>query len=187
MEYKYLITDIQAKTKVSITSLTTFKKKHQEFFNQNSTRIQRKIYYNQAAMDFFLSYYQPDRKAEDEKIPVSDIDTDTDKKEPDFTIKKICAEGQEKQAEKAPIEATQTDEPPEGQTNALERKIDALEAEIEALRKQLSESEAEKKELLRQNGEVLLLLQMEKQEKQLLLPAPKKALVERIKSLFHKG
>ena len=184
MEYKYLITDIQEKAKVSITSLIAFKKKHQEFFNNNSTRIQRKLYYNQAAMDFFLSYYQPDLKAENEKIPVSDIDTDTDKKEPDFSVNTQRAE---ERRENPPLEAPQTDEPPEGQLNALQRKIDALEAELASLHKQLDASEEEKKELLRQNGEVLLILQMEKAEKKLFLPAPKKTLMERMKSLFHKG
>lgn len=183
MEYKYLITDIQAKTKVSITSLTAFKKKHQEFFNQNSTRIQRKIYYNQAAMDFFLAYYQPDREAESEKISVPDMDTDTDKKDPD-SVKEMPAEVQ---AEKSPVEAQKADEPPEAQLTALQRKIDALEAEREVLRKRLDATEAERLELLRQNGALILTLQQAQQEKMLLLPAPKKTLAEKIKSLFHKG
>lgn len=183
MEYKYLITDIQAKTKVSITSLTAFKKKHQEFFNQNSTRIQRKIYYNQAAMDFFLAYYHPDREAESEKISVPDMDTDTDKKGPD-SVKELPAEVQ---AEKSPVEPPQADEPPEAQLTALQRKIDALEAEREVLRKKLDATEAERLELLRQNGALILTLQQAQQEKMLLLPAPKKNLTEKIKSLFHKG
>lgn len=183
MEYKYLITDIQAKTKVSITSLTAFKKKHQEFFNQNSTRIQRKIYYNQAAMDFFLAYYQPDREAESEKISVPDMDTDTDKKDPD-SVKEMPAEVQ---AEKSPVEAQKADEPPEAQLTALQRKIDALEAEIGALRKQLDDKEDERKELLRQNGALILTISQLQQEKQLLLPAPKKNLTDRVKALFRKA
>lgn len=184
MENRYTINQISSACKVSKQSLYKFINKNKTFINENSTRNHRIIYYNQAAMDFFLAYYQPDRKAEDEKIPVSDIDTDTDKKEPDFLMNTDIAEVQ---AKNPPVEAQNEEEPPEGQLNPLQRKIDALEAEIEALRKRLDASEAEKKELLRQNGEVLLLLQMEKQEKQLLLPAPKKTLADRVKNLFHKG
>lgn len=165
MEYKYLITDIQAKTNVSITSLTAFKKKHQDFFNNNSTRKHRKIYYNQAAMDFFVSYYSPDTE---KKIPDEVIDTD-------------ITEGQ---AEKSPLETSYTDGPQEREEEVSKAEIEALKAEIAALKKQLEETETEKKELFRQNSQLLLLLQQEKQEKMLLLPAPKKSFSDKVKSLF---
>lgn len=184
MENRYTITQISSACKVSKQSLYKFINKNKTFIDENSTRIHRIVYYNQSAMDFFLAYYQPDEKPESEKIPISDTDTDTDKKEPVFSMN---TERAEERPQNSPVEAPQTEQPPEGQLNALQRKIDALEAEIGALRKQLDASETEKKELLRQNGEVLLLLQMEKQEKQLFLPAPRKTLVDRVKSLFHKG
>lgn len=175
MENRYTINQISSACKVSKQSLYKFINKNKTFINENSTRNHRIIYYNQAAMDFFLAYYQPDRKTDSEEINISGIEKNT------------AEEQAEEQAEKTPVEAPQTEQPPEGQLNALERKIATLEAELEALRKQLDASETEKKELLRQNGEVLLLLQMEKQEKQLFLPAPKKTLMNRMKSLFHKG
>lgn len=184
MENQYTADQITGICKVSKASFYELKKKNKDFINKNSTRLHRIVYYNQAVLDFFLAYYQPDEKTESGKIPVSDTDTDTDKKEPVFSMS-MTAEAS--QAENPPVEAPQTEEPPEGQENPLQRKIDALEAELEALRKQLENTEAEKKELLRQNGEVLLLLQMEKQEKQLFLPAPRKTLMDRVKSLFHKG
>lgn len=184
MENQYTADQITGICKVSKASFYELKKKNKDFINKNSTRLHRIVYYNQAVLDFFLAYYQPDEKTESGKIPVSDTDTDTDKKEPD-SVKVLRAEVP--QAENSPVEAPQTDEPQEGQENPLQRKIDALEAELEALRKQLEAKEAERLELLRQNGEVLLLLQMEKQEKQLYLPAPKKTLADRVKSLFHKG
>ena len=169
MEYKYLITDIQEKTKVSITSLTTFKNKHKDFFNNNSTRKHRKIYYNQAAMDFFLSYYAPD--------------TDTEKKIPD---KIIDTEKAEEQAENPLSESSYGEEEQKARINALQAEIKALQSELDALRKQLDAKEEERKELLRQNGALLLMLQQEKQEKMLLLPAPKKTISERVRGLFHK-
>lgn len=167
MEYKYLITDIQAKTNVSITSLTAFKKKHQDFFNNNSTRKHRKIYYNQAAMDFFISYYSPD--------------TDTDKKIPDKIIDTETGGGK---AENPLSETSSKEEEFKTRIDALQTKIDALHAEIDILRRQLEEKEEERKELIRQNGALILTLQQEKQEKQLFLPAPKKTLGEKIKGIF---
>ena len=166
MEYKYLITDIQARTKVSITSLNAFKKKHQDFFNNNSIRKQRKIYYNQAAMDLFVSYYcqdteeNPSLKSKEEEVQ------EETQENPSLNRKEEVQEN--------------------SNTSALEAEIEALKAEIEALRKQLSDKEAERLELLRQNGALILTLQQEKQEKMLLLPAPKKSLGEKVKSIFRK-
>lgn len=165
MDYKYTITDIQTKTNVSLQSLYKLIKKHQDFINENSTRKQRKIYYSQSAMDFFISYYQPDKTPEAEKsTPIN-----------------------------MPLEATQTpiDAPSQSDTDkdtidALQAQIGALQAQIDALQKQLDESEAERKELIRQNGALILTLQQEKQEKQLFLPAPKKSFVDTLKELFHK-
>lgn len=69
---------------------------------------------------------------------------------------------------------------------SAEGKIEALKAEIDRLVNLLEETEAERKELLKQNGALILTLQQEKQEKQLYLPAPKKTITERIKGLFSK-
>jgi len=165
MEYKYLISDIQEKTKVSITSLTAFKKKHQNFFNNNSTRKHRKIYYNQAAMDFFVSYYSPDTE---KKIPDEIIDTEKGGGKAENPVKKPSYKEEEQQA----------------RIDALQVEIKALHAEIDTLRKQLDDKEEERKELLRQNGALILTISQLQTEKQLLLPAPKKTLSERVKGLF---
>lgn len=167
MEYKYLISNIQEKTKVSITSLTAFKKKHQDFFNNNSIRKHRKIYYNQAAMDFFLSYYSPDTDTE-EKIPNKIIDTET-------------GGGT---AENPLSESPYREEEEKARINALQDEIKALHAEIDALKAQLAAKENERVELLRQNGALILTLQQEKQEKMLLLPAPKKPFTERFRTFL---
>ena len=187
MEYKYLITDIQAKAKVSITSLTTFKNKHKDFFNNNSTRIRRKIYYNQAAMDFFLSYYQPEQQTETKENPRIEKpngEEGQESKESPY-IKPNGEEGQENQ-ENPRIEANGEEVREESQTSAMKAEIDTLKAEIDALRKQLDAKEEERKELLRQNGALILTISQLQQEKLLLLPAPKKTISERVKGLFHK-
>lgn len=74
----------------------------------------------------------------------------------------------------------------EGNTDTLQAEIKALKAELDTLRQQLEDKESERKELLKQNGALILTLQQEKQEKQLYLPAPKKTITERIKGLFAK-
>ena len=168
MEYKYTINQISERVNISKPSLYALIKKNQAFINNNSVRRQRKIYYNQAVMDFFVSYYLPEQTTEEGKIPSSPIDTE-------------MAEGQ---AENPLSETSYTDKPQEREVEVLKAKIDALEAQIDALRRQLEEKEEERKELIRQNGALILTLQQEKQEKQLFLPAPKKSFGKKIKSIF---
>ena len=69
---------------------------------------------------------------------------------------------------------------------AAAKEIDALKAEIDALKGQLEKAEGERAELIKQNGNLLLLLNQEKAEKQLLLPPSKKSIGERIKAIFRK-
>ena len=170
MDFQFTLDEISSKCQVSKQSLYNLIKKNQDFIKDNSIRKQRKIYYSQAAMDFFISYYHPEQAQTEGKIPSFSVDTDT-------------AEGQ---AENPPLETSSTDNPHKSQSDALQTEIDALKAEIDALKSQLAAKEAERTELLRQNGALILTLQQEKQEKLLLLPPPKKPLSEKLKSLFHK-
>ena len=59
-----------------------------------------------------------------------------------------------------------------------------LEAENAALHERLAASEEERKELRQQVGMALSALQQEKQEKMLLLPAPRKTIAEKVKVFF---
>lgn len=165
MEYQYTINDIKAAVKVSLQSLYTLIKKNSTFINENSIRKQRKIYYNQAAMDFFISYYSPDTE---KKIPDEIIDTDT----------------RGGIAEKSPLESSYKEEEQQARIDALQVEIKALHEEIDALKEQLTAKENERLELLRQNGALILTIQQQQQEKMLLLPAPKRSLGERVKSFF---
>ena len=167
MSYNYTINDISSKCKVSKQSLYNLIKKNQSFINDNSTRRQRKVYYNQAAMDFFVAYYSSP-SAEDAENPLQS------KKGRDTEV----------QAEKSPLEGFPADKPQEDLIKSLREEIDTLKAKIAALQKDLDAKEEERKELFRQNGALLLMLQQEKQEKMLLLPAPKKSFSDRMKSIF---
>ena len=76
---------------------------------------------------------------------------------------------------------------------ALEREIDGFTAKVEKLelenaflREQVAALKEDKKVLNEQFSNTLLLFTQEKQEKQLLLPAPKKPLMERMKDWMQK-
>ena len=168
MESKYTINDISATVKISKPSLYALIKKNSAFIKDNSIRKQRKIYYNQAVMDFFVSYYSPDTE---KKIPDEVIDTDT----------------RGGIAEKSPLESSYKEEEQQARIDALQAEIGALHAEIDTLRKQLDAKEEERKELLTQNGALILTISQLQQEKLLLLPAPKRSIGERVKGLFHKS
>ena len=64
--------------------------------------------------------------------------------------------------------------------NITQTELDALHAKIKALEEKLEEKD-------KQVAELLMLLSLEKQEKMLYLPSPKKSIGERIKNLFSKG
>ena len=151
MEYQYTINDIRSKVNVSLQSLYTLIKKNGEFIKANSIRKQRKVYYNQAAMDFFINYYNAEATPE---TPPS----------------------AEEHAEKELSVQLRIE--------ALETERDALKAEINALKKQLETKEAERLELLHQNGALILTLQQSQNEKMLLLPPPKKSFSDKVKSIF---
>lgn len=98
---------------------------------------------------------------------------------------------EEKPSTKAetPVEASESPSKPSetvDREKLLLDKINALEGEIKALEAKLEDKEQERKALFLQNSQLLFLLSQEKQEKQALLPAPKKPILERIKELFVK-
>ena len=89
-----------------------------------------------------------------------------------------------KEANTSPIEAADA----ESNTKALQGEIEALKGRLEALQAQLEAKEQERKQLLTQNAQLILLLGQEKQEKQALLTtAHRQTFGERLRGIFHKG
>lgn len=161
MDFPYTIEDLSSKCKVSKQSIYALIKKNQELVKKNSTRKGKKVKYNQEVLNFFLDYYGIN-EAEDPSP-----------EDPERAL----------EAENAPQEA-EDPSPISPQDKTAEDKIRALESEIEALKKELASAREQNNELIRQNGQVLLLLQEEKQEKIKLLPAPKQSLVKKIGNFF---
>lgn len=167
MNYPYTINDLARNCQVSNQSIYNLIKKNKDFVNENSTRKQRKIYYNQEVMVFFLSYYGQETT---ESSLVSDHG----------------AEKRSTEGEKSLSGSSSTDEPATSRIKALESEIERKDAEITRLNDLLTAKEAERKELLTQNGALILTIQQLQQEKMLLLPAPRKPIGEKIKGLFNR-
>lgn len=147
MEFSFTIDDLTRQLSKSKQSLYLLFNKNKTFINQNSIRKQRKIFYNQAVLDYLTDYY---------------------------------THGAPVEAPTKPIEAPS----PEDRGDAAQSEIDALRAKIAVLEAQLEAKEAERAELFKQNSQLLLLLSQEKAEKALYLPAPRKSIGERFRSLF---
>lgn len=161
MDFPYTIEDLSSRCKVSKQSIYSLIKKNQEFVKKNSTRKGKKVKYNQEVLNLFLDYYGVN-EAEDPS-----------QKDPE---KAIEAEKDPQKAEDQSATSPQEKDP--------EGKIKALESEIEALKRELAAAREQNTELIRQNGQVLLLLQEEKQEKMKLLPAPKQGIIKKIGNFF---
>lgn len=172
MLFPYDIEDLSRLAKVSKKTIYEYKKKNEALFTENSTKVKAegktkpKTMYSQAVLDLLLAQYGQGN---------------------DGTIVGASAGGnatelpsEPQKREETPPEAAEAAEGYKSTINALQAKIEALEAQIEALGE-------ERRELIKQNGNLLLLLSQEKQEKALLLPAPKKTIGERLKGIFSKS
>lgn len=184
MGYPYTVNDLLSIFKISKTTFYSQVKKNQDFFAANSIKVRdegkkSKSYfkYNQSVFDFFASQYGKG-KNETESEALGNTAPQEDASTP-ILEKNGQEDALSAKAPETPTEAPEGESQYKDTINALQAKIDALEAKLEA-------AEAERRELVAQNGNLLLLLSQEKQEKQLLLPAPKKTIGERIKSLFRK-
>jgi len=187
MDFPYSVNDITTNFNISKTTFYNQAKRNQEFFNQNSIKERpqgkntKPIFkYNQSVFDFFASQYGNvetplfnSNRQEGLSTPLLETETaggtsNTSDTQPPETLP----------------EAPETiSEGAEGETPTQE-KINALQATIDALQAKLDAAEAERRDLISQNGNLLLLLNQA--EKQLLLSAPKKTIGERIKGLFKK-
>ena len=163
MDYPYTIEDLASMCQVSKQSIYSLIKKNDDFIKNNSIRQGKKIKYSQDALNLFLDYYGI--KLEDEPTP----------EDPENEIVPEIApqEGKEPSAT-SPKE------------NDPEERIKALESEIVALKNEIATLKEDNRELVKQNGQVLLLLQEEKTEKMKLLPAPKESFLKKVSNFFRK-
>ena len=110
MEFSLTIQDLVNEVSKSKQSVYQLFNKNSEFVKQNSIRKQRKVYYNQAVLDFLIAYYKDGAPIEAE-------------------IKPIEAPAREDGGEAA-----------QAQIKALQEKIDMLEAQLEEVKKDRDET-----------------------------------------------
>lgn len=152
----FSIKDISSRVKRTPQSLYNLIKQNKAFVDANSKKEGRKVLYNQAVMDWFVDYYgaSQDDGSHQETPPET---AQEDRQEPSGV-------------------------PDEELTVAVLRvKLEALERENADLRERLRTVDAERKELLKVvSGTAIASVQ----EKQLLLPPPRRTLAERIRGWF---
>lgn len=158
MEYPYSIKDISSRVKKTVQSLYTLIKKNQGFINDNSRKQGRNVKYNQAVMDWFINYYGVSQEEEAAQ------DTSKTPQISPETASTISGE------EKSLIEA--------------KARIAVLEAENKDLRERLAKCDEEREAANQNLGMALSALTLEKQEKMLLLPSPRKSLIQSLKEAF---
>lgn len=158
MTYQYSADDLSRICQVSKQSIYNLLSKDKDFIKDNSTKRGRKVRYNQAVADYVLEYYEIDK---DESTPAAAEET-------------------------SDAEVSRNDAASNQIINDLETRIKELEMQIAEKDAQLQKIEAERVELLRQNGALILSLQTEQQTTRALLPAPRRSFAERLKNLFGK-
>lgn len=158
MNYQYTINELSTICQVSKQSIYQRFSKNQPFINQNSTRQGRKIFYNQSVLEMLQTYYG--------------------------TVEEQSASTDSPKTHEKPLQAPVEEKSDKETIAALEAKIDALEAQIEELKAKLEATEAERKDLVQQNGCVLLMLAKEKEEKLKLMPPERTPIGNRIMGFF---
>ena len=192
MENFYSVSELITIFKISKETFYKVKGKNKQFFEDNSRKVRedgkngKPIFkYSQSVFDFFASQYGTEEAAallENASARGTLLETETARGTSPSSFENASARGTSTEAPETPPEAPQAT----AREEAAAKEIDALKAEIDALKGQLEKAEGERAELIKQNGNLLLLLNQEKAEKQLLLPPSKKSIGERIKAIFRK-
>lgn len=153
---------ISGTTERAIRQLFTTNEELKQLKEEHTIKKQNKVFYDEVIYRWFVEYYK-DKNSQ----LVSNVLPQQNCKTQDSEIPDSIA-------------------PVSLEISKLSAQIEELTKDLDDMRAKYEALEAEKNELLRQNGNLLLLLSQEKAEKQALLPPPRRTLGERIKGLFHK-
>lgn len=156
----YSMKDLSSRVKKTPQALYSLIKQNQDLssiIKQNSEKSGRFIKYGEPVLNWLLDYYGTTQPISNQEVK--------------------------------PEAPTKPQEDPVSINNpeSSQERINALEGKIEALTATIKEKEAEIEFFKNQNSQLLLLLQMEKQENILLLSQPKKSFVERVRNYFTKS
>jgi len=153
MENGYTIKEIADKVHRSQQSIYAMIKKNQAFVEEHSARRGRMTTYDEEVMQWLADYYADEGHAEGQKA---------------------AQDSAEAIGLRIELEAVKKD------LEAVQARMEAIERERDELKERLTRSEEDKRAADERVGLALVALQAEKQEKLLLLPKPKRGIVERI-------
>lgn len=180
----YTIQDIAEACGVSKQAVYKLISKHSQLVDECTVKRGRKVFYSQPLVNLCLTHYKGEQSttegAESGGKPRIDagaaaVDNQLTVNYSQPTVNQPTAEVDRLTAEIDKLTA---------EVDKLKKKNKRLKATVKELENLLENSEAERAELIKQNGIALLALSQEKQEKRLLLPEPRKTLGEKVKGLF---
>ena len=162
------LSSIIKRTPQSIHSLIKNNQELSSIVKQHTEKKGRNVFYDEAVLEWLRAYYGIEAAAEEPQEPASGETLNP-------TANDVGAGVGEPEEEPIP-EPTAPDD-----RDAI---IARQEEQITFLKAQVIELTNDKAYLREENARLLLLLQEEKAEKRLLLPAPRKPIGERIRALF---
>ena len=172
----YTIKDIAEACGVSKQAVYKLIDKHSQLVDTSTVKRGRKVFYSQPLLDFCLTHYRGE-------LSTSEGVKSLEKPRIDAAEAAECVNRQPSTASEVDRLTSEVDRLT-AEVDKLKKKNKRLKATVKELENLLEQSEAERAELIKQNGIALLALSQEKQEKRLLLPEPRKPLREKVKGLF---
>lgn len=167
----YSMKDLSSIIKITPQSIHSLIKHNQELssiIKQHTERKGRNVFYDEVVLDWLRAYYGVEAATEEPQAAASG-DTENP------TANDVAAGVVEPEEEAIPEQTAPDDR------DAI---IARQEEQITFLKAQVIELTNDKAYLREENARLLLILQEEKEEKRLLLPAPRKPIGERIRALF---
>lgn len=161
----YTVKDLQKVSNTSLQSINKLFKSNselRELVKEHKKVENRNVFYDEVIYEWFCRRYE------------KKIETLMENSE--------AGDNFENENQNIPLDTPPSCLPQEEETK---QELERLKEKYAELQAEFEKVEAERKELLEQNGNLLLLLSQEKAEKQKLLPPPRKTIGERIRAFFH--
>lgn len=163
---RYTTKDLLEVSKTSLQSINKLFKSNselKELAKEHKKVENRNVFYDEVIYEWFCRRYE--------------------KKTKSLMENGVAGGNFENENQNIPLDTPPSSLPQEEETKT---ELEILKEENARLKEELEKVEAERKQLLEQNGNLLLLLSQEKAEKQKLLPPPRKTIGERIKNIFRR-
>lgn len=161
------LTSISNTTERAVRNLFKSNKELKELAAEHTITEKRNVFYDSAVYEWFCERYKKSSSEKTEPLNENKV------------VEGILNDEKQNLLEyTAPLYVRQE--------NEAEKELKELQIKFDELKTRFEKVENERQELLKQNGNLLLLLSQERALTQKYLPAPRKTIGERLKALFHK-